>query len=277
MDSSRRYTGPSMSRAKPRIAIPTPTAGDLPYNQQCWKQYAQALYEAEGEPVEIALHGDWRALSRFMDGCDGICLPGSPADVDPARYGAERQEASAPADPAREAVDFFLLDWAAEHAKPVLGICFGLQSLNVWSGGSLVQDLSVLPVNHSAGSSVAVAHALLVPPASSFATLLDSEEASPCGDFIRLHVNSSHHQAVGTPGDGLRIAARCPEDGVIEALELDLSGPTGGRSAARPPWLLGVQWHPERTTALSATSRALFRRLVAQATMASSSAALRTT
>ena len=245
----------------PRIAIPVPTSADLPYNQRSWKQYAAAVLDAGGEPVELALHTEPRTLRALLTSCSGACLPGSPADIEPVRYGAERDAATAPADPTREIVDTAVLDWASAESTPVLGICFGLQSINVWRGGTLVQDLHVLPVNHSAGASVAVAHSALVPAVSALGALLDVAEAPLTDSLLRLPVNSSHHQAIGTPGDGLRVVARCPEDGVIEALEQasDL-GP-----GPRPSWLLGVQWHPERSTAASAASRALFRELVRQA------------
>lgn len=251
--------------SKPRIAIPVPTSLDLPYNQRAWRQYADAVAEAGAEPVEIALNTDRRALTAAVRGCDGVCLPGSPADLDPVRFGAERDPATAAADFAREETDFFLLDWAAAQALPVLGICYGLQSLNVWSGGSLEQDLHVLPVNHAAGSSVAVAHSVLVSVASDFAALLEQGEAPLAEGFLRLPVNTSHHQAVAAPGDGLRIVARCPDDGVIEALELDENTQA---VAPRPSWMLGVQWHPERSAGISAASRALFRRLTLEAARA---------
>jgi putative glutamine amidotransferase len=76
--------------------------------------------------------------------------------------------------------------------------------------------------------------------------------------FLRLPVNSSHHQAIGIPGDGLRVSARSPEDGVVEAVEGTPEG-VGGR------FVLGVQWHPERTFEESAASRALFARFIAEA------------
>ncbi len=254
-----------MPHEKPRILIPLPTSADQPYNQQCWKHYAEAVREAGGEPVEVAL--TTASLRSLLDGCDGVCLPGSPADVAPERYGVEREPDCSPADPAREAVDFALLDWAAAESKPVLGICYGLQSLNVWLGGTLVQDLHSLPVNHSAGASVAVAHSALVAGGSHFASLLGAEEARPDGDFLRLPVNSSHHQAVASPGDGLRVVARCPDDGVVEAVEMDVDGIFG----PRPSWLVGVQWHPERSTGISAASRSLFRKLVFEAQAARTS------
>jgi len=255
----------------PRIAIPVPTTTDLPYNQRAWPQYAQAIARSGGEPVAVPLGLSSRELRELIASCDGVLLPGSPADLDPALYGAERDPATAPADPAREAVDYALLEDAIRHDKPVLGICFGVQSLNVWRGGTLVQDLTPLPVNHEAGGKVAIAHSALIARESLLASLVDPAEATSTDGFLRLPINTSHHQAVGAPGDGLRIVARCPDDGVIEAVELDPdarmfhvehSAPSG---MEHRPFLLGVQWHPERSYEISATSRALFSRLVTDA------------
>ena len=268
---------------KPRIAIPAPTSTDLPYNQRSWPQYANCIALSGGEPVQVKLGLSAPELRRLVDSFDGILLPGSPADVDPSLYGAERLPECATADPAREALDYALLDDAARNGKPVLGICYGLQSLNTWRGGSLVQDLTPLPVNHSAGGKVAVAHTALVAQGSRLASLLEPEEAPAEGRFLRLAVNSSHHQSAASPGEGLRIVARCPEDGVIEAVELnhdvDLrqilpasesdSDPVFHveQSEERTPqFLIGVQWHPERSLEISAASRALFKELVASAT-----------
>lgn len=239
----------------PRIAIPVPTFRDLEYNRRSWPQYAAAVQEAGGEPVEVDITLPAEQLLALAETCDGILLPGSPADVDPARYGAERDPATAPVDAVREAADYLLLAEAEKAGKPVLGICFGCQSMNVWRGGSLVQDLNPLPVNHGAGREVAVAHTALVPKESLLGSMVDPEEAAEDGEYLRLPMNTSHHQAVAAPGDGLRIVARCPDDGVIEAVE--------GKQPGQ--FLLGVQWHPERSTGISATSRMLFQRLVAEA------------
>jgi len=242
----------------PRIAIPTPTSFDLTYNRANLPAYVDAVKRAGGEPVEVQLALDDVEVRRLAATCDGILLPGSPADVRPELYGQERIEATSPADIAREQVDRALLEEAYRVGKPVLGICFGTQMLNVWRGGTLVQDLEVLPVNHSAGKAVAVAHAASVVPGSVLGGIVDSGEVSGNGDALRLPMNSSHHQSVGIPGSGLQVTARCPQDGVVEAIEAPFEG-------AQPHFVLGVQWHPERSVETSATSRALFSRLVEEA------------
>jgi putative glutamine amidotransferase len=142
--------------------------------------------------------------------------------------------------------------------KPIFAICFGTQMLNVWRGGTLLQDLTCVPVNHAAGPSVAVAHIAAVAPGSLLGSAAAVEDVQVREGFLRLPVNSSHHQAVGIPGDGLRISARSTEDGVIEAIESTPEA-VGGR------FVVGVQWHPERTFETSAASRALFARFVAEA------------
>ena len=250
----------------PRIAIPVPTSTDVAYNQRSWPSYAKAIALSGGEPVAIPLNLPTLMLGELIASCEGVLLPGSPADVDPALYGADRDPATAAADPAREAVDYLLLDDAEKHGKPVLGICFGVQSLNVWRGGSLVQDLTPLPVNHSVGSKVAIAHTALVSKDSVLASLLTDEEAPEIAGFLRLPINTSHHQSVAAPGTGLRIVARSPEDGVIEAVELDADDSVF--HVEHPPakqFLLGVQWHPERSFEISAASRSLFKKLVDEA------------
>jgi putative glutamine amidotransferase len=244
-----------------RIAIPVPTSTDAAYNDRSWPQYAAAVEAAGAEAVRIEIATPVRSLRDAARTCSGILLPGSPADVGPARYGAELDPATSKADEARETADWTLLEEAERHRLPVLGICYGLQSLNVYRGGSLVQDLLPLPVNHSAGRSVAIAHSADVARESLLGSLTDTVEASQYDSLLRLPVNSSHHQAIAQPGPGMRIVARCPEDGVIEAIEgeYDPNDPVG-------PWfLMAVQWHPERSTDISASSRALFRRLVTEA------------
>jgi putative glutamine amidotransferase len=239
---------------KPRIAIPVPTSTDHAYNRLNWSSYADAVLAAGAEPVEFALTLSSAEAARLAATCQAILLPGSPADVAPAKYGQAAEETCAPSDPAREELDQLLLEDAYRHRKPILAICFGLQFLNTWRGGTLVQDLSVMPVNHSAGRSVAVAHTVSVAPASMLELLAHPEETRAVGDALRLPVNSSHHQAVGLPGDSLVVSSRCPQDGVIESIEgVNLLG-------SPPHFVLGFQWHPERTVDTSATSRVIFSR-----------------
>jgi putative glutamine amidotransferase len=139
-----------------------------------------------------------------------------------------------------------------------------MQGLNVWRTGTLVQDLAPLPVNHKAGRAVLVAHTVVVDPKSLLAEVVGSSGELRAGENVtdsaqmqgpRLDVNSSHHQAVGIVGDGMRVVARSPEDGVVEGIE----------GTAADHFVLGVQWHPERTYETSAASRALFARFVAEA------------
>ncbi|WP_433967294.1 gamma-glutamyl-gamma-aminobutyrate hydrolase family protein [Tunturiibacter gelidiferens] len=245
---------------KPRIAIPVPTSRDFVYNQRSWSQYAAAVERSGGVPVEIPLNESPTAIANLINSCQAVLLPGSPADVNPQKYGQEPIPECSPADSARENVDELLIQDAHNLYKPIFAICFGLQFLNVWRGGTLVQDLSILPVNHTAGRSVAIAHSAAIAPDSLLGSFIDPAEAPQQDEFLRLPINSSHHQAIGIPGDGLRVAARCPQDGVIEGVE-------GGQASegATSHFVLGVQWHPERSYDLSPSSRALFDRFVEQA------------
>jgi len=247
--------------SRPRIAIPMPTSTDFEYNRNSWRQYAVAVERSGGEAVEVPLGVAPAVTARLIAECAGVLLPGSGADVNPQKYGQEAVEECAPPDSARESVDELLLQDAHNMGKPILGICFGAQMLNVWRGGTLIQHLTCMPVNHKAGRSVAVAHTLAVAPESVVGGLISGDEAPERDGFLRLLVNSSHHQAIGVPGDGLRVAARSLEDGVIEAVELVSSD----SDDAAGHFCVGVQWHPERTFDESAASRALFGRFVAEA------------
>jgi putative glutamine amidotransferase len=260
----------------PRIGIPTPTSIDLPYNQRSWPAYATAISLAGGDPVEIPLTLPLADLEALAATCHGFLLPGSPADVDPSLYDTPRLPACGPQDAPREQTDFALLTHAALTDKPLLGICYGCQSMNVFHGGSLIQDLSPLPVNHSAGASVAIAHSVLIPTGSTLAKILRActEPATEAAALIRLPVNTSHHQSVAIPGHNLRIAARCPDDEVIEAIEL-IPPAEQPKSVEQPKmfhvehtpqrFLLGVQWHPERSIDISPASQALFQALITAA------------
>jgi putative glutamine amidotransferase len=245
---------------KPRIAIPVPHSTDLAYSERSWPQYADPIERSGGEAVKIPLDLRQAAVADLIKSCQGILLPGSGADVNPQKYGQELEPESAPADPRREAVDELLLQDAHSLYKPLLCICFGVQSLNVWRGGTLIQHLAPMPVNHPAGRAVAVAHTAAVAPDSLLGSLVAKDEAPEQDGFLRLPINSSHHQALAIPGDGLHVSARCPQDAVIEAVE-------GGQSPddANAHFVLGVQWHPERSYDISPTSKAIFDRFVEEA------------
>lgn len=232
---------------RPRIAIPVPHSGDPEYAGRALPQYEQAVEMAGGEPVRIPLDRTPPELKQLIAGCDAVVLPGSPADVDPAKYAAAPNPKTAAADPTRDAVDELLLQDAYNLHKPVLAICYGLQLLNVYRKGSLVQHIEST-VNHEAGRKVAVAHTIEVTTGSRLAELARETGAV----LSKLPVNSSHHQSADALGDGLRVVARCCEDGVVEALE----------GTEPDHFVLAVQWHPERSVEEDAPSRAIFSGLV---------------
>jgi putative glutamine amidotransferase len=237
-----------------------PHSTNREYGQRAIPQYERAVALVGGEPVSIPLDRTRVEVRRLTESCDGVLLPGSGADVDPARFHQPRSPRCAAADALREAVDNLLLDDAYALGKPVLGICYGLQSLNVYRGGSLVQHIpEFLPpekrakVNHQAGKKVAVAHTVEIESDSRLANILGGDtppRLSPAK--LSLPVNSSHHQSADGVGEGLRIVARCPDDGIIEALE--------GTAAGH--FVLSVQWHPERSVDDDEASRAIFRALI---------------
>ena len=236
---------------KPRIAIPVPNSKRPLYVSLALPQYEHAVRSAGGEPVVIPVNAKSAEIAQAVKACDGVLLPGSPADVDPEKYGAVRHAATASSDPFRDNTDELLLQDAFNMRKPVFGICYGLQVLNVWRTGTLVQ---VLPpgVNHNAGRKVEKAHRVEVDGGSMLAKILRQAGALPESNDASIPVNSSHHQAPGTIGDGLRLVAWCPEDGVKEAVE----------GTAPDHFVLGVQWHPERTCDSEPASAAMFRAFI---------------
>ena len=215
----------------PRIAIPIPHSGDREYAERALPQYEEAVRLGGGEPVRIELDQTPAQVMKQIERCDGVLLPGSRADVDPQKYDADRHEKTAPADSKRDTVDELLLQDAYNMHKPVLAICYGLQILNVYRSGTLVQHIESA-INHNAGRAVERAHTVEVEPGSQLASIVGVDKKN-----VEVPVNSSHHQSADVVGDGLRIVARSPLDGVIEALEGTLPG----------HFVLAVQWHPERS------------------------------
>jgi putative glutamine amidotransferase len=181
-------------------------------------------------------------IARQITQCSAVLLPGSKADVDPQKYGAAQHPKTAAADSLRDAADELLLQDAYNMRKPVFGICYGLQSLNVWRTGTLVQHIDSR-INHSPADKSAPAHHVSIEPHSLLAKDLGIGEEARV-----ISVNSSHHQAAEVPGDALRVVARCSDDGTIEAVEGTLPG----------HYVLAVQWHPERDFRQDENSRNLF-------------------
>jgi putative glutamine amidotransferase len=272
-----------------------PHSIDRAYAERAIPQYERAVALAGGEPVRIPLDQSTAVVQQFIESCDGVLLPGSNADIDPAKFRQDRSAQTAKSDERREQVDELLLEHAYARRKPVLGICYGLQSLNVFHGGSLIQHIpGFLPeaarakVNHEAGRDVAIAHTVEIAEDSRLVAILeDSREHSPAlpvarrreryarnreghglsraddasqkdgasapeGNGLVLPVNSSHHQSADSIGDSLRVVARCPDDGIIEAIE----------SSSPDHFVLAVQWHPERSVDDDVASRKIFQALI---------------
>jgi putative glutamine amidotransferase len=226
---------------KPKIAIPEPCSYDREYSGRALPAYLAALEKAGAEPVVIRLDDSPEQIARLITDCAGILLPGSKADVDPQKFNAEKDSMTAAPDPPRDAADELLLQDAYNLRKPILGICYGLQALNVWRSGTLVQHINS-KVNHSTRREIEFAHQVRIEPGSLLARTLEWPAASG------MPVNSSHHQAAAIIGDGLKVSAICREDGIIEAIE----------GVDDSHYVLAVQWHPERSVGRDSTSLKLF-------------------
>ena len=236
-----------------------PHSTDLEYSQRAVPQYERAVELAGGIPVRMPLDQTPSDLKNLLASCDGVLLPGSKADVNPAKFHLPLSPQTAAADTRREEMDFSLLDDAYAWRKPVLAICYGLQSLNVYRHGSLIQHIpDFLPeaarnrVNHEAGRTVTVAHTVEIGAKSNLHRIVNSTTRDETSDNLTLPVNSSHHQSADKIGEGLRIVARCPDDDIIEALE----------GTASDHFVLAVQWHPERSVDQDEYSRSIFHALI---------------
>jgi putative glutamine amidotransferase len=243
-----------LSGSRVRIALPEPTSTDAAYNQRAWAPYFHALTSSGAVGVPIPLNAPPATIAKLVGSCSGVLLPGSPADINPQKYGAMSIPECAAPDSAREAADELLLQDAFNLHKPLFGICYGLQALNVWRGGTLIQHLPVVTsVDHDPGPGVLSAHSVRLVRRSKLAGIIGTDhDLVSITERTATVVNSSHHQAVDAAGDGLEVTAHCSEDGVVEALE----------GSACDHFVLGVQWHPERSFDASAASRHLFRAFV---------------
>ncbi|HKS75351.1 MAG TPA: gamma-glutamyl-gamma-aminobutyrate hydrolase family protein [Terriglobales bacterium] len=248
---------------RPRVGIPWRTTTEQrEQKRDKLDYYFEAVRKAGADPQEISLNQTPEDLDRQLKDLDGFVLPGSPADVDPARYGAPRLAKTKSLDANRDNTDTRILEHAFASGKPVLAICYGCQNLNVVLGGTLYQDIPTelhTDIVHSRDGLAPKApdpqHAARIEPGGELGQLAAGAGLPKRDGGFAAQVNTSHHQSIRKLGHGLRVAAVAP-DGVIEAVE---HGP-------HKHWVVGVQWHPERMAG-DALSESLFRALV-QATRA---------
>jgi len=221
-----------------------------PYDDKQYlsRQYSDAIAASGGLPITIPLLAEPGMMGPLAESLDGLLLTGNNSDLDPSLYGAPRSDACGPTQPTRDRMDFFLLEQAMRREIPVLAICFGIQSLNVFWGGSLIQDIPAAvntSIRHSHPESKgSPTHKIRIAPGSVLEQVAGGLDAM---------VNSTHHQAIERPGTGLEVIARSP-DGMIESVF----------RADRHHWILGVQWHPEKSFGYDDFSRNLFEHFLAR-------------
>ncbi len=210
------------------------------------RDYSEAVEACGGVPVHMGLIPKKDYVADALAGLDGILLPGSNTDTDPAYYGEEPHPKLGTVIPEKDETDRLVLDEAERLNLPLFGICFGMQALNVARGGSLIQDIDSLVdgnIRHDQGKPYdRPSHGVKIDETSTLASLEAVRNANG-----PVRVNSSHHQAVNRVGENLRAVAWA-SDGVIECIE-----------DTRPDrFVLGVQWHPEITFSNDRLSREIF-------------------
>jgi putative glutamine amidotransferase len=187
--------------------------------------YVESLRRAGAIPVIIPPQPENAA--GIMEELDGILLAGGD-DCDPALYSDERHPTCVQLmDARRQENDLALAKFARQHRIPTLGICLGLQVMNVASGGTLIQDIDSqfeTEIRHASQPEDRARHDIIIEQGTKLSTLLPA---------VECNVNSSHHQAIGRVAEGLRVTAHAP-DGLVEGLE-----------DPKHPFYIGVQWHPE--------------------------------
>ena len=234
-----------MTEYRPIIGIPCRYNWNTFY-YELRETYAEAIYAAGGTPLLLPLIAEADYIESVMGHVDAIALSGAVNDVDPLRYGHEPRPKLGPVVPRRDETDMLLLAAAEARQLPVLAICFGIQSLNVYRGGTLIQDIDSEvkePLKHMQGDLFwRRSHSINITEDSLIARLAGSTHTT---------VNSHHHQAIDIVGRDLEPIAWAP-DGVIEAV-----------INTRPEqFVLGVQWHPEVGWQDDLLSQALFNHFI---------------
>jgi putative glutamine amidotransferase len=209
-----------------------------------FSDYSQAILDAGGAPVIIPAAQDRRSLEAILGSVQGLILSGGP-DVHPGRYGEEPLAGLGEVDEALDRMELMAAGLAIEKNLPLLGICRGIQVLNVALGGTLYQDIpSQVPesICHTPKTDKAVnTHTVRIEAGGRLHKIVGKRE---------IWVNGKHHQALKDPAPGLLVTARA-KDGIVEAVEIP-----GKRFA------VGVQWHPEGTWREDLYSRKIFSALV---------------
>ena len=229
---------------KPFIGITSDYVNGKPQYRVTWA-YVQAIEKAGGLPVMLPYKVDPANVPEYVDHLDGLLFSGGD-DLDPKAFGEDRHLMAEAIDPDRQTFEMALIREVEKRRMPLLGICLGLQVMNVYRGGSLHQFLPDLdrenPLEHRKLDDPTRRHEVALEP--------DTFPAMATGKRVLL-CNTSHKQSVKTLGRNLRITARAP-DGVIEGIE-DPS----------LPFFTAVQWHPERQND-EPDHLALFKRLIEQ-------------
>jgi putative glutamine amidotransferase len=214
--------------------------------------YVRALLAAGGVPLILSPLMGASLAGSALDGCDGLLLTGG-EDIHPSWYGADPSPLLSPPSRERDLFELALFAVARQRELPILGVCRGIQLINVALGGTLFQDLASErpgPVEHRPSEPRdSRSHVVRLEPGSRAAQALD---------VTSFTVNSSHHQAIRDLAPGL-VASGWTNDGLIEAVE----------SASGAPWILAVQWHPEEMYLdRQAPEHGLFQALVSEAGLA---------
>ena len=219
----------------PLIGIPSRLIDDVGYEipaHGVCSAYLDSVLAAGGNPIMLPLVGDRPDLvAQYAAMCDGFLFTGG-EDIDPSRYGAPRHPTVTRTSSQRDDLELGLFREVIRLGKPILGVCRGLQLINVALGGTLYQDI---PSSY-AGAGIHVTKE------EKWAEILHSVSVSPhtrmeqiLGAPTEREVNSLHHQCIDRLGEGLVVCARSSADGLIEGVE----------SAPGRPWIVAVQWHPE--------------------------------
>lgn len=211
----------------PDISAVTPQWPQARYELKT--SYSDAILRAGGLPFIIPYTGDAQALDAYLDRVSGVVITGGAFDVPAELYGETAREGMGPTKPERTTFEMALLKAALTRRMPIVGICGGMQLINVAFGGTLVQDLK-LELPSAANHQQQHDRAQPLHPVE----VRDGSLLAECVGKGQLMVNSTHHQALKAVGKGLSASAVAP-DGVIEGIESKEAG-----------FVVGVQWHPEQ-------------------------------